>query len=456
VRRSPVRWFVAAVAVLIVAFVASTLFIEQRVRRVDAEVTNIAVNSLPSVVTLAEARTELRRLELGAGRYIGARLGQQPSDRGKFAQWQAAIDHTLAIYASQPFFPGERELFERLVRDKERLYDAIEQEIDEVDAGSIESARRIIFRSVVPDGDQVDADVAQLIELNTGFAHDAAQRIRAIRRGATIAALALDAATLALGGLLIWLAVRAARLYRRAADERRQIAELRAYELDQFAARVAHDLKGPLSTIALSASIAEQTPERMPVVASRMRRGAAMMGTMIDALLDFARAGRSPTAGASAVGPVLDDVVAALRPMALAASARVVVEPLPPLRRVACPSGALASVASNLVHNALKFIEGARGERRVTVRAIDRGACLRLEIEDTGPGLEPGMESRVFDMYVRGPDARAPGLGLGLATVKRLVESHGGALGVTSRRGEGACFWVELPFAAEPAPATLH
>jgi len=77
---------------------------------------------------------------------------------------------------------------------------------------------------------------------------------------------------------------------------------------------------------------------------------------------------------------------------------------------------------------------------------VDRHA--RVEVEDTGRGLPPGTQDRVFDPYMRADRSGQPGLGLGLATVKRFAEGYGGRVGV--RSGPGGCtFWFELPVAIE-------
>src|SRR5262249_21011575 len=111
---------------------------------------------------------------------------------------------------------------------------------------------------------------------------------------------------------------------------------------------------------------------------------------------------------------------------------------------VACAPGVLDSILSNLVRNAIKYISGAR-ERRVCVRAFARRrGPVRIEVADTGPGLAPDAAARVFEPYVRASATGGAGVGLGLATVRRLVEAHGGKVGVESSPG-GATFWVELP-----------
>jgi signal transduction histidine kinase len=110
-----------------------------------------------------------------------------------------------------------------------------------------------------------------------------------------------------------------------------------------------------------------------------------------------------------------------------------------------CSAGALTSMVSNLVRNAIKYIGGAP-VRRVKVACKVRPSSVLIEVEDTGPGLPVGIEATVFEPYVRGSSARdKPGLGLGLATVRRLAQGHGGRAGVTSRPGVGCTFWVELP-----------
>ena len=107
------------------------------------------------------------------------------------------------------------------------------------------------------------------------------------------------------------------------------------------------------------------------------------------------------------------------------------------------------SVFGNVLGNAVKYIGAApAGARHVHVRVIEENGQVRVEVEDTGPGIAPDAQDAIFEPYVRGPNTTQPGLGLGLATVKRIVEAHGGAVGVRSIVGKGSCFWFELPRAA--------
>jgi signal transduction histidine kinase len=111
------------------------------------------------------------------------------------------------------------------------------------------------------------------------------------------------------------------------------------------------------------------------------------------------------------------------------------------------------SLIGNLVRNAIKYM-GDQPVRLVDLSVRDLYSCVRIEVQDTGPGLADGLGERAFDPYVRGtPRSEHTGLGLGLATVKRLVEAHGGKVRVRSEPGTGCLFWFELPKGAPPQAA---
>ena len=260
--------------------------------------------------------------------------------------------------------------------------------------------------------------------------------------------------------LLAWLAFRTV-----TAQER--MTKLRSEELEGFAGRVAHDLLNPIAAADLSLAAAERIDperpgERRTALLSRSRRSLERARQLIDDLLSFAQAGARPERGAVArVDEVVDGVVEELRPPATARAIEltVVKTPLPLDARgakaapppqqgselvVRCASGVLASLLSNLLRNAIKHM-GDSPRRQIVLRVSRVDGRVRFEVEDTGPGIEPELLAHVFDPYVRGSGTATPGLGLGLATVRRLVEGHDGRYGVSSRLGQGALFWFELP-----------
>jgi signal transduction histidine kinase/ActR/RegA family two-component response regulator len=127
-------------------------------------------------------------------------------------------------------------------------------------------------------------------------------------------------------------------------------------------------------------------------------------------------------------------------------------EALPP--RVLGDAGRLRQVLTNLVGNAIKFTE--RGVVLVRVRA--EGELLRFEVADSGIGIAPEEQARLFEPFVQADTSLGRvhgGAGLGLAISRQLVEAMGGELGVASALGEGATFWfrLRLPAVVEPGPA---
>ncbi|HEX4458142.1 MAG TPA: HAMP domain-containing sensor histidine kinase, partial [Polyangia bacterium] len=324
--------------------------------------------------------------------------------------------------------------------------------------GDIAAARADFSGDFDAAAEAVDEATQQLIAFYAGHASENGRAIDRIRHNTSLVAVVLDGAAVLMAAVMLMLAVRATRLHERILLAQNQAAAARANELDHFAARVAHDLKAPLTSVLMGVSAAQQYPQDAPRLLDRVRRASGTMNNMIDALLEFARAGSAPQRGTAAhLAPVLEAVVLSAQPSLDEAHAQLIVPPVPSDCIVGCSSGALASVLSNLVQNAIKYLGTGTGERWVKVGVNASAATVRIEVSDSGPGLPEDVHERIFEMYTREPtSAGKPGLGLGLATVKRLVEAHGGKLGVNSRIGEGACFWIELArssVAQAPAPA---
>ena len=97
----------------------------------------------------------------------------------------------------------------------------------------------------------------------------------------------------------------------------------------------------------------------------------------------------------------------------------------------------------NLVDNAAKFSPaGAAPDIEVDARALDKHH--RVEVRDRGRGIPADQHERVFAPLAR-LDKTVDGSGIGLATCRRIVEAHGGSMGVEDRPGGGSVFWFELP-----------
>ena len=117
-------------------------------------------------------------------------------------------------------------------------------------------------------------------------------------------------------------------------------------------------------------------------------------------------------------------------------------------RRVRGDALRLRQVLSNFLSNALKFT--SQGGVRIEVRPID-ASKLRFEVHDTGPGIEPAVQARLFTPFTQADSSttrRFGGTGLGLSICRELAQLMGGTVGVISEYGRGSCFWAELPLPA--------
>jgi signal transduction histidine kinase len=212
--------------------------------------------------------------------------------------------------------------------------------------------------------------------------------------------------------------------------------------LAHFAGQVSHDLKNPLTSVSLSLESLELdlTDDDQLDTMARARRGVDRMDAMIGHLLTFAAQGDPPGDDFVDLGV---EMRAALDDLAGRVSAdHVRVAQLPVVRGAAAQ---LRSVLMNLVDNAAKFTDdGEKPEIEVGSWVLD--GRHRVEVRDRGRGVPPEAHQRIFAPLAR-LDKGVEGTGLGLATCRRIIEAHGGAMGVAERAGGGSVFWFELPFA---------
>jgi len=275
-------------------------------------------------------------------------------------------------------------------------------------------------------------------------------------------------AGIALVGFLAssWLAVAFGRRLKRSGESEREatrVAEAAVTARQDLLGAVAHDLRSPLAAIALKSHlIARSVPGESQVAgpALAIQRVASRLGFLIASLLDAASieaGGLKLERRRFAVRSLLD---ATVEVFAEQASARRIA-----LERASVEASLFAEgdyerllqVLSNLVGNALKFTpEGGR----IRLSCLRTGSSVRFEVADTGPGIPPDEQPRIFDRYWKRDAAAGRGTGLGLFIARRIVETHGGTLRVESEPGAGARFFFRVPatdsdaeqLAARPEP----
>jgi signal transduction histidine kinase len=229
---------------------------------------------------------------------------------------------------------------------------------------------------------------------------------------------------------------------------RTQQLETANKELAQFAHVVAHDLKAPLRAVSCLADwvardYASQVDVRGHELLGLLRQRVRYMHDLIEGVLAHARLdeGTEPEIELD-MGPLVHRVLASLAPPP---HIRVHVPPnLPQVRAV---PERLRQVFQNLFDNAIKFMDKPEGI--ITLRAVRLRGAWQFAVVDNGPGIEPRYHARVFGLFQRlQSENRAGSTGIGLALVKRIVETRGGEIALDSAPGQGATFtftWPDKP-----------
>lgn len=433
----------AAVAIAFAVGVAAAQTYSFRIRSAAQEITG---NSAASIASLSAMRGRLRDLEARTDDLVDAcGLGRCEAPPPAVDALRHLVRQEWQAYRALPAFPGEADRWPDVEAGLGRLDVALARVRDEVVRRSPTRALEELRAAARPAIDGVDEEIGRLIAFDRDQGRALATRIDDLARRSTVASGALVLLCVALTAAAAAIGIRVVHRYEESL--RRQ-----ADDLEQFAGRVAHDIRSPLSVTATALHVLKHhAGGAQRLAAERAERGVRHVSRLIDDLLQFARAGADVSRrDVTELGEVLYDVVDELRPAAEQGGVELHLEaPRPP--RVACSPGVLSSIVSNLVRNAIVHM-GARELRQVWIRVESAAstAAVRIAVEDTGPGIPEELGERIFEPFVRGAGDDPPGSGLGLATVKRLVTAHGGSVGFRSRAGLGTRFFVELPRAREP------
>lgn len=221
---------------------------------------------------------------------------------------------------------------------------------------------------------------------------------------------------------------------------------------DEFLAVLAHELRGPLSALAMAGELLQKgqaTPERVAGVGQLIARQTAHMSRMVEDLLDVSRIVRNEVSIDRLPVDLGDVIIAAIEQSAPAAQRRGhTVTPLLPETALFVQGDRtrLIQVLGNLIGNAIRYtpLGGA-----IDVSLEGDAREVRVRVSDNGVGMAPELLPNLFDLFVqarRSSDSRDSGLGLGLALVKALMEAHGGdVVAHSDGLGLGSCFEISFP-----------
>jgi signal transduction histidine kinase len=251
------------------------------------------------------------------------------------------------------------------------------------------------------------------------------------------------------------LAMRNARLFRKVEENSRQLA-IASEHKSRFFANMSHEFRTPLNAILGYAELLRdglygELPERAKGVLERVESNGAHLLALINDVLDLSKleAGElSLVLDEYSLRGVIEQVVGTTYALAHAKGLRIeqeIVEPLPLGRG---DERRLVQVLLNVISNAIKFTD----EGAVTIRARAVADMFEIVVVDTGPGIAPDDQARIFEAFQQGDNTSTRlkgGTGLGLSISKRFIEMHGGAISVASKLGEGATFTILIPIRVE-------
>jgi len=387
----------------------------------------------------------LHRVRLTAEQLVAAGRGYlltaHPAERAHVAQLDTDLERALDALRAR-----EREglspriaRVEQTARDYARvLSTAVEQR------GDGHPISGLLENDVAPRRASLEAAVDELTDLEQ-------EELAAVSRGAAHAERTVGLATLtaSVSAIAIGLVLALITSKRLAGQFDREQAE-KAAAKDAALSRkelldvVSHDLRSPLGAIVLGLELlrAEHGDARyVNVIAHSAERMQRLVNDLLDASkaevaqLELARSKCEPAA-------IIDSVVEQFADLAKSAGVRVTAE-CTAVGPVEVDRERILQILANLVGNAIKFTKSGD---EIVVSATRAGDRVTFGVSDMGPGIPADEQAHVFDAYKQGSKtSHRGGVGLGLYICKKLVEAHGGQIGVRSATGKGSTFWFELP-----------
>jgi two-component system, OmpR family, sensor kinase len=440
-RREGARHLFGAFAVIIGGFLLANAVSIYLVRTALSEVSQISEHALNSTELASRLSRNLykKRLLIEAHIFEKNTVNMQYIE-GELVGIDALIAATSRAYEPIAVEQGERAAWQELQADLANVQPKIEKAID-LSRENRDQEAQAIMKEIEAPLEKLNDDTDTLVRINRVRAQEEVDAINGLQFETLVVQVVLTVAWTAFALLTARWVIRLIR------DRERQMHE-RNRELDAFAGRVAHDLRGPLTKIYLASSMLEHR-KVMPEASAPLRRGVDQMEGIIQDLLTLSRisAQTMDETGQTA------DVAAALeedfrsRVEAIGGKLRVQVAPA----SVKCNPGLLRQAVSNLAENAVKY-RRPKVPLVLEIRGRVVSHAYELSVSDNGTGMSPTDVKQAFEPFFRGEQVTGiPGTGLGLSIVKRAIEANGGSVDVHSALGHGTTVNIQLPLAASKA-----
>ena len=417
---------------------------EQQLRRLNAELEDRAreeralrtlAQSITGAVRVTEVMHQIAEGALSVSSAAGAFVEQVMNASGEVEVVAAAGERTPPV-GQRVAYPGS--LTEEMISRREPVFFARMQGLGAAMAPYLAEHCPGCSVLVVPLAAE-DSILGALVLLRradeSAFEHGVVTRVRTL---GDLASLSLQ------------------RLIALAESERRRTeAEAAVRSRDEVLSIVSHDLRNPVSTVAMSASLLQDasivlTEEQRQTQLAVIARSAHRMNRLIQDLLDVARieGGRlTISCRCEDPGALATEACEAFRSIAAQRGQSLECHIAPQLRPVLADRDRVLQVLSNYLNNAVKFApEGGR----ISLRAVpDDERGMIYSVSDNGPGVAPEDLPRLFGRFWQAKRTAHLGSGLGLAIAKGIAEAHRGRVWAESTPGKGASFHFALPRSKE-------
>jgi K+-sensing histidine kinase KdpD len=429
--------------IIVLGFVLSIAISIYEMRNSQAQIRLIARHAATNIELVSRLSRDVERKRVLIENHIRE---NDPKDRDRIEAELADAETTIANISTsyEPIDAnnGEHAAWQELIVGIASLEPHVIQVIS-LSRKNADDAAQDGLELMDAQFERIDRATNNLLSLNHALANHEATQVRALQRNAIVLLTGLTLVWTAFAFLTARWVTRLITHHQLQMDQAMDLMEERNRELDAFAGRVAHDLRGPLTAINLAASEIALRRTGETGIGGVLRRGVAQMEALIRDLLALSRIS-TQTIGTSCQ---MTDVAAmaqedlAARVQEAEGVLRVNIE----AAHVASNSGLLRQVVWNLGENAIKY-------RRPDVQLeLDiSGSATRdgyeLIVSDNGSGMSPWVARQAFEPFFRGQETQStPGTGLGLSLVKRVVEASGGTISIESEVGRGTTFRIQLP-----------
>jgi signal transduction histidine kinase len=219
--------------------------------------------------------------------------------------------------------------------------------------------------------------------------------------------------------------------------------------LDAFVYNVSHDLKSPVVSLQGFSSLLmkdyeDRLDENGRMYIERIQKNSERMATLIDNLLELSRIGRiEGQKEMVSISDVIWDVADELASQLEERGTRLIVKDEMPVVR--CDRTRMGQVFANLISNASKFMGEDNEDPTVEVGYDDAPGYHTFYVRDNGIGIDKEYHGKIFQIFQRLDDIETEGTGVGLAIVKKIIESFGGEIWVDSAKGKGTTMYFTLP-----------